>query len=138
MRSGGWGKETISPVSNGQHQLACSWLPVSNFIFRCTHNNVDSLHVCIAVPQFRNHGNTLALCTDCTVCVWQSAGCMTYKTLGIFEMVIFKSSVLSYSFKLRGIDTDYLCELPKLASLKKSLLSVHVFWSIQHPNFPTF
>ena len=34
-------------------------------------------------------------------------------------MVIFKSSVLSYSFKLRGIDTDYLCELPKLASLKK-------------------
>ena len=53
-------------------------------------------------------------------------------------MVIFKSSVLSYSFKLRGIDTDYLCELPKLASLKKSLFSVHVFWSIQHPNFPTF
>ena len=53
-------------------------------------------------------------------------------------MVIFKSSFLSYSFKLRGIDTDYLCELPKLASLKKSLFSVHVFWSIQHPNFPTF
>ena len=53
-------------------------------------------------------------------------------------MDIFKHDFLTYPFKLRGIDADYLCELPKLALLKKSLFSVHVFWSIQHPNFPTF
>ena len=34
-------------------------------------------------------------------------------------MVIFKHDFLTYSFKLRELGTDYLCELPKLASLKK-------------------
>ena len=38
--------------------------------------------------------------------------------LGIFKIVIFKLYFLTYSCKLCGIDTDYLCELPKLVSLK--------------------
>ena len=42
---------------------------------------------------------------------------------GFFISTIFNPSVLTYSFKLRVIDTDYLCgELPKLTYLKKITL----------------
>ena len=55
------------------------------------------------------------------------------------DLTIFKPYFLTYYFKLRELDTDYLCELPKLNPLKKTpLFSVHVFWSSHHPNFPTF
>ena len=45
--------------------------------------------------------------------------CMARKPLGIFHFDNIQTLILTYSFKLRGIDTNYLCEQPKLASLKQ-------------------
>ena len=59
--------------------------------------------------------------------------------LGIFHFTIFKPYFLTYYFKLRGLATDYLRELPKLAPLEKNLCFLCTFcgWA-SIPIFPTF
>ena len=96
---------------------------ISFVIFACYVQNIRILFFSVNLGHVADASFTVAEIAD---------------NLGILKIVIFKLFFLTYPFKLRGIDADYLCELPKLASLKKSLFSVHVFWSIQHPNFPTF
>ena len=136
----GGGEETLSNGNTAKHDHDCLW--VMDFdITLYTHPGLHMIYADNAIPQVRNTHNpmhsSLPVPCVCGLPVW-----MKYKTLGIFEIVIFKSYFLTYSFKLRGLDTDYYCEVPKLASLKKKnpcfLCTSSGFWSSQHPDLPTF